>query len=293
MNRYYRNALVGLLCIIGVVLFIGASLWLRGKTLGGRHFMVVYNEIGNLKEGAPVRISGAPIGRVDKIEFVAPGKIAVQLKIDVKEVRPTANARASIGTVGMLGDAVIDLAPGTGQEIGPTDTLIGAPAAPGLFDIAGTLAGRADTTLRALQRMLDTNLVVDLRRTLRRSDEALAYFADPRRGPTAEVNATMQSLQVASARLDSTLRNLDVKSLQAQTDSTMRSARALTNRLTSLSGRMDTLMGRIQRGEGTLGKLASDTMLYVDLRHTMQSVQQLVDEIKKNPGKIGVTVRIP
>ena len=53
-----------------------------------------------------------------------------------------------------------------------------------------------------------------------------------------------------------------------------------------------TLMAKIQRGEGTIGKFMNDTTLYVDLRKTMQSMTDLLNEIKKNPGKIGVTVKI-
>ena len=52
-------------------------------------------------------------------------------------------------------------------------------------------------------------------------------------------------------------------------------------------------MAKIQRGEGTMGKLASDSMLYVDLRKTLQATTDLINEMKKNPGKIGITVRIP
>jgi phospholipid/cholesterol/gamma-HCH transport system substrate-binding protein len=72
----------------------------------------------------------------------------------------------------------------------------------------------------------------------------------------------------------------------------MRSSRLMFDRLAAATTRMDSLMGKIQRGEGTMGKLATDSMLYVDLRKTLQATTDLINEIKKNPGKIGVTVRI-
>ena len=34
-------------------------------------------------------------------------------------------------------------------------------------------------------------------------------------------------------------------------------------------------------------------MLYVYLRKTLEATTDLINEIKKNPGKIGITVRIP
>ena len=64
MNSYQRNVAVGALVIVGAVGFVGGTLWLRGKSIGSADVAIIFADIGNLKEGAPVRISGAPVGRV-------------------------------------------------------------------------------------------------------------------------------------------------------------------------------------------------------------------------------------
>jgi hypothetical protein len=51
-------------------------------------------------------------------------------------------------------------------------------------------------------------------------------------------------------------------------------------------------MTRIQRNDGSLGRFMSDTTLYVNLTRTLQAMTDLLNEIKKNPGKIGVTVKV-
>ena len=43
---------------------------------------------------------------------------------------------------------------------------------------------------------------------------------------------------------------------------------------------------------GTLGKFATDSGLYNDLRATTQSMKNLLDELQKHPGKVPVTVKI-
>jgi phospholipid/cholesterol/gamma-HCH transport system substrate-binding protein len=131
-----------------------------------------------------------------------------------------------------------------------------------------------------------------LRHTLASTDKLLRYLADQQGGPTAEVNATMKSLQATSARLDTTMAQLDAKALQARLDTTMRSAGQLADEMKATTARMDSLLARIQRGEGTLGKLSADSGLYLDLRKTLQSTNNLIDELTKNPGKIGVTVKL-
>ena len=55
----------------------------------------------------------------------------------------------------------------------------------------------------------------------------------------------------------------------------------ISDRLAATSTRVDAMLARIERGEGTLGKLASDTLLYSDLRRTMKATADLIDEINR------------
>jgi phospholipid/cholesterol/gamma-HCH transport system substrate-binding protein len=50
-------------------------------------------------------------------------------------------------------------------------------------------------------------------------------------------------------------------------------------------GRLDSLLARLEAGQGTAGKLLSDTLLYSDLRRVVQHVDSLMADIKKNPRK--------
>ncbi|MEO5799622.1 MAG: MlaD family protein [Gemmatimonadales bacterium] len=290
MNSYQKEAAVGLLVIVGALAFVGGGMFLRNKSIKSPDVLVLFDNIGNLKDGAPVRISGAPVGRVDGITFEGVGKVRIGI-IFTEKIVPAKNAQASIGSVGMLGDVIVNFNPGTGEPLPKGATIIGT-VEKGIFDKGAVIADQASQTLTSLNRMLDTGLVIDLRHTLTTTDKLLRYLSDQKGGPTAEVNSTMRSLQQTSARLDTTLQQLDAKSLQTRLDSTMRSTGALADRLAATSTRMDSLLAKIQRGDGTLGKLASDSGLYVDLRKTLQATNGLIDELKKNPGKIGVTVKL-
>ncbi|MEP6589839.1 MAG: MlaD family protein [Gemmatimonadota bacterium] len=290
MNSYQKEAAVGLLVLLGAAAFVGGGMFLRNVSMKRPDVMVRFENIGNLKDGAPVRISGAPVGRVDGITFEGVGKVLIGI-IFTEKIAPTTGAKASIGSVGMLGDVIVNFDPGIGAPL-PKDQVIVGTVETGIFDKGAEIADQASQTLTSLNRMLDTGLVVDLRHTLTTTDKLLRYLGDQHGGPTAEVNATMRSLQQTSARLDTTLAQLDAKTLQVRLDSTMRSTGQLADRLAAATSRMDSLLAKIQRGEGTLGKLASDSGLYVDLRHTLQATNGLIDELKKNPGKVGITVKV-
>src|SRR4051794_14095422 len=69
MNSLQKTAAVGLFVLIGAAAFLFGALWLRGKSVGKSDVNIKYADIGNLKEGAPVRISGAPVGRVTDVIY--------------------------------------------------------------------------------------------------------------------------------------------------------------------------------------------------------------------------------
>lgn len=290
MNSYQKEAAVGLFVLVGIAAFVGGGMFLSNKSIKSPDVLVLFSDIGNLKNGAPIRISGAPIGRVEGITFEGVGKVKVGL-VFTEDIAVAKNAHASIGSVGMLGDVIVNFDPGQGEPLPKGEVIVGTVES-GIFDKGAVLVDQASQTMTSLNRMLDTGLVIDLRHTLASTDKLLRYLADQQGGPTAEVNATMRSLQATSARLDTTMAQLDAKALQARMDSTMRSAGQLADEMKATTARMDSLLARIQRGEGTLGKLATDSGLYLDLRKTLQSTNNLIDELTKNPGKIGVTVKL-
>lgn len=290
MNSLQKTAAVGLFVIIGAILFVAGALWLRGKSVGSPDVNIVYADIGNLKEGAPVRISGAPVGRVTEIVYQGQGKVSVGVKFSEKIV-VRQGASAAITAVGMLGDEVIMLDPGAGAALAPGDTIKGS-IAPGVFDKAAIIADQAAQTLTKVNAMLDPKLIADLRNTLNSTQAFMAFLADQKNGPTSQVGPTMTALQHTTARLDSTLAQVDPKALQARLDTTLIAATSATKRLTATMAHADSLMMRLQNGDGTMSKLLNDSTLYADLRKTMQAMTDLLGEIKKNPGKIGVTVKV-
>ncbi|HRP08719.1 MAG TPA: hypothetical protein PLL69_09545, partial [Gemmatimonadales bacterium] len=174
----------------------------------------------------------------------------------------------------------------------PRDQVIEGTITPGLADIGGELATRANSVLASLDAMLDTALVSDLRGTLQSSERLMRYLSDSRQGPTAEVNATMRQLQVVSARFDSTLAGIDAAALTARLDTTLRAAGDMSAKLGSMTSRIDSLLARINSGQGTLGRMVSDTGLYAELQKTLTATRALVDSLANHPEKMGITVRI-
>jgi phospholipid/cholesterol/gamma-HCH transport system substrate-binding protein len=54
----------------------------------------------------------------------------------------------------------------------------------------------------------------------------------------------------------------------------------------SLTGGLDTLLKRMNRGEGTLGKLSVDSALYINMTKLMSSLTLLASDLQKNQERI-------
>jgi phospholipid/cholesterol/gamma-HCH transport system substrate-binding protein len=67
--------------------------------------------------------------------------------------------------------------------------------------------------------------------------------------------------------------------------------RALYDRLNSMSDRLDKVMAGLQQGEGTAGRLLRDRELYENMNSAVGELRQLVRDIRADPRKF-LNVRV-
>src|SRR5512134_1258772 len=115
---YKQEVTVGLLVVLGVLVFIAGGIWLQGGSLFGdkdKYWKIRFDHAGTLKKSSVVRISGVPKGKVQDIELDATRKALVWISLE-DEIQPRTDALAQVVSVGLVGDAAIDLDPGTAPQ---------------------------------------------------------------------------------------------------------------------------------------------------------------------------------
>jgi phospholipid/cholesterol/gamma-HCH transport system substrate-binding protein len=290
--HYKQEATVGALVLVSVLLFIGGTMWLGGKRFSTNPTVAVqFADAGTLKRGSPVRVSGVQLGSVDDIEFQGYGKVLVHLHLD-EEASPRRDAAAELATVGLVADAVINFNPGTAPEPLPDEAVIIGTVAPGFMDIGTKLGDQASTVLGGLTQLQFKEISEELRRTLTSFERLAQVYANTRSGPIADMTATMKGLQVVSSRIDSMLEAAQLDRTIRTADSMMVNLRTLSTSVQSTAAQLDSVLVRVNRGEGSAGRFLTDTLLYQNTQRLVKSLQEFVDELKKNPGKLGLTVRI-
>jgi phospholipid/cholesterol/gamma-HCH transport system substrate-binding protein len=290
--RYSREVVVGAIVTVAILVFIFGTMWLSGRSLGSDNLVrIQFEDVSGLKRASPVRISGVTVGKVERIEFVDVGKVLVTASLP-DQITPKVDADAQIVSVSLVGDYAVDFHPGNAAQRLPPGRVILGTQELGLSGRAMELSDRADSILIGAQAIVNKETAEQLRSTLsalestlRATQRTMQVYADTVDGPTAELTRTMVSFRQLTNQLNQTLQDL-------RTDTLSSNLAAMTSQLTATTERLDTLLAGMNRGQGTLGKFVTDSGLYYDVRELSQSMKELLDELKKNPGKVGVTVKL-
>ncbi len=176
---------------------------------------------------------------------------------------------------------------------------------------ASRIAGDIAALTGRVQNVFDTNAVIELRQSIKDFSAVtnkLSQFTSTQtlrlNRVTGGIETTTVALTSASAnardvlaRLDSATSNGQLKGLVSNAETTtvdvrkaaadlralMASARSSEGNLLHALQVADTLLSRIQAGQGTLGRLAADSSLYVETTGTMRELHQLITDIRANP----------
>lgn len=125
---------VGLFVAIGLIIFFIIIFSIGDVRLvkNGYRLCATFNFVNGLAESAPVRLAGVNIGHVEKIyiqrdESEKRTKVNVSLWINSENIKIENNARATINTLGLLGEKYLEIFPGTFETgfVKSGDRLIG------------------------------------------------------------------------------------------------------------------------------------------------------------------------
>ncbi len=241
----------------------------------------MFENVAGLKKGDPVLVSGVRVGRVEGVHLERTGKVTVTLSV-APDVRPRIDATVAIAPLDLLGAKFIKYSPGVREEPWPDGRPFVGTQEQELTDMAQGVAQRANELLGNANTFVSPQLSQDLHNTLVATQRAMNLLSDAPEGPfVKQTTRTLQATERVMQRVDSMLGSSTGKHL----DSLSANLATLTNHLGSATVAIDTLLRRMNRGEGTLGKLASDSTLYRDLHDLSVALTALMTDLREHPDK--------
>ena len=242
-----------------------------------------FENSAGLKVGAPVNLQGVTIGTVKSVTVVnIPDRkltpVRVVMKLNEKFVADLRkDSKASLTTVGVLGDTVVDInsqfavgpALQDGDELTTTET-------PSLTDVVKASQGTIESLNVILAKM---NVIVDNLQSGKGSIGQLINNPDLYNKANNAVDALLT--------LEKNLNNGRGTIGKLMTDDT------LYNRLNDTAGTLQNLANGLNNGKGTAGRLLKDETLYNNLNSTLTHANNILADADAGKGGLGLMLKDP
>ncbi|HEX9937150.1 MAG TPA: hypothetical protein VGB15_08500, partial [Longimicrobium sp.] len=213
------------------------------------------------------------------------GAVVMKMEIENKYRFPE-DSRVQLAAKGLLGEIVAEINPGRSRTVADEgDVLASGTGQNGLAGTAQQLGGKADTLLSSANQMLNPQTVGAVQTSAAELQALMASLRLMAAEQRAQLNALSGSLNRSARGFESTATRPELARAIARTDSISARLDLASRQLNQSTASMVVVMGRLERGEGTMGKLMTDDSLYVNLNSAVNNLNQLTTDIRANPRK--------
>jgi len=236
---------VGIFVVIGIVILVLMTMKIEKFQIGekaGYLLHVYFDSVPGLDRNSPVRVAGVHVGNVEGIALEQ-GKAKVTFRVP-QNIHLYKDAKAYIKSEGFLGEKYVEITPGTsGYPKMEPDGFVEQGAPP--VDVEQLLSqmGSIGNDIKGVTQPLENVMkTVDAKKVEKMIDN-FNKFSGQLTGLTQDSKETIQSVKNAFSRLEE-------------------------------------IGNKVEKGEGTLGKLITDETIYQDAKETVETVKEAVESAK-------------
>lgn len=299
LSREARIGIFGLAVMI--CLYLGVN-FIKSRNVFSKDntFYAVYDQAEGIEVSSPVVIKGFKVGTIEKVNFdIKTTNVIVKMTIR-KEYPIPVDSKAKIASSSLLGGKQLEIMLGNSNSVYTNGDTVRTVIEPGLMQIAGseyeklktqasTMIEQVSKALFAVNEVLSQQNVANLSATLANLESVSKSFDNMVGDKKSDLNVTLGNIASLSGSLrdytpmfESSLLNIS-----RATDSLP----ALVFNATSALDKLNGTLTKMERGEGTLGKIVNDQELYDNLNNATLNLDLLLKDIKTNPKRyINVSV---
>lgn len=290
MRKIGAEIASGIAIVMAIIMFIFGFLYLKNVTLATDSYVVYANfqDVTGLEQSDFVNVSGLRKGRVK--ELILEGlHVRVALEIEADVLLPK-DSEAQIKSLGMVGEKFIEIVQGKSSELLSDGDMLAGTNTRDLADLGGSVEGVMDDAQLFLAELRETfQLLFDdaTRADLKQSLANLSAITATLNDNSSHLKSTLTSLESIAMNVDEILtqRRPKVESSIDNLHEVSTRLREFTDKIDSSLTSVNTMLTRIEKQEGTLGKVIYRDDLYDDLRHLTTEMDSLVQDFKKRPQK--------
>jgi phospholipid/cholesterol/gamma-HCH transport system substrate-binding protein len=292
LRRRRREVWVGLFVVAGLLgILIVLTTMTDAALFRGRYIVsTIVPDAAGIRNGDPIQMRGVNIGRINGFKIF---KDEVEVRLEIEGVYPVPkDSVVELKASGLLGGLVADVIPGSSSEMAKWGDVLEGRSGIGLFDKMDSLAGEADDVAARVKALLSEDMVGDLQGSASEARQLLKKMSGTVSEQRGELKALTASLKRSAEGLEKVTTGDELEETVKQVQELTERADEVLAGLDSSSKSLESILGRIDRGEGSLGKLTTDDQLYdnvasaaASLDKTATELQALLADVRLKPKK--------
>lgn len=292
VRRHESAAWVGLFLIVGLLAVLG-TLFVMTEPAMFRGRYIIYTGVANaggMRRGDAVQMRGVPIGRVMRLRITQQG-VSIQMEIEGEYDIPR-DSHVEIKSGGLMQGMVVDVVPGRAAEFVRGGDVLPGTSGQGMGDIAADLNDQVQEVLKRVQALLSESTVTNVHDSAADLSALLKELNATVGEQRKELGALTASLRKSSEGLEKVTAGPELERSAKRIDEMTARMNEVSTTLDRSSKSLESVIARMDRGEGTLGKMSRDPALYDNLTQAARNIAQasvnvnkLTEEIRRNPRK--------
>ncbi len=331
--RLKNEITVGVVVVIGIILTVFGAFWLSGRPWGEEQvdMVAVFREVGELRQGNPVKFRGVQVGRVTQIQLGEAGfGVLVSMEVSPRVELPD-DAAVLLAPASLFGDWQASIISQAGYpeldftEARGTAILSGAtlPDITQLTAVGARIAEDLQTLAQRVELAFTEETAIKLRETIenvQEISEQLTGFVDQQtqayRDVSQNVLVATENITQTTARVGRVAGEVEsafveggqVQQILANVERASLNLQDLSNRLEAATVGVPSLVARADTTIAELGELAASTATLLasvepqvqeigpaiaELRQTLASLEGVVSGIESGDGSLGRLIQDP
>lgn len=294
---------VGAITAISITILILGYNFMKGENLftSYNRYYASYDDVEGLFKSNPVMINGYKIGQVSDVRMDDKTfKLMVEIKVP-NNIKVSKDATIKIVNTDLIGSKGVHIIMGKSHEVAKTgDTLKSDKdqgMAKAMSKLIAPLSEKINILLSEINSQIGDNQIKQtlqsLNKTLATVDDAVKTIEKTIASKDAQLDAILSNIHSVTGDLKTSTPKVNaiLGNLQETTDELKKlELEATIKQLKTVLADLSSTISNINKGQGSLGKLATDDELYKKLNTTLETFKKLAEDIEKYPSRYtGIT----
>ncbi len=290
---------IGLTVLLAIIVAIVGFRFMRDVPIFRQTLEIsaVFDRGDGINRGSLVNLKGVKIGSVSRVRLTPENRVRVTMQLN-EELQIPDNSVAHLTSLGIVEGKSIVIHLGDSEDYIEYGGEIEGIYIEGVTEVLGSkgeeLAGDVSESLSELNQFLrqlnatlddDTRTSVD--ETLKNADATMRVISETLAKNQADIDDAISAASRTMMQLDTltTDNRPRVDSLLASLEENVNELNKVRTELEEASANLNEILDKVNRGEGTVGKLVNDPSLYDNLDQLTKEMNELVKGINENPGR--------